>query len=75
MRWLDRIPFLPLLAVALLMGLAPFQPEPHLIRDLRWLAAGDLTQPADIFDLVFHGAAPLLALLKAGRLIVQRWRA
>lgn len=64
MRWLDKIPLLPLALGALMLGLAPFVPEPHLLRDLRWLFAGELTQFEDIGDLLFHGALPVLLILK-----------
>ena len=63
MRWLDRIPLVVLVAIALFMGLAPFHPEPHLVQKLRMLGAGTLTRPLDVFDLLWH-AAPL-ALLAA----------
>jgi len=67
MAWLDRIPLLPLLVGAILLGLAPFRPEPHLWEKLQMLMAGSLTQPLDIFDLALHGALPLLLLLKLAR--------
>lgn len=57
-----RIPLRPLLLIALLLGLAPFRPEPHLVEKLRLLAHGDLRRPLDIFDLLLH-AAPLIFLL------------
>jgi hypothetical protein len=55
MAWLDRIPLWILVAVALLLGLAPFVPEPHLWEKLKMLAAGTLSRPIDIFDLLYHG--------------------
>jgi hypothetical protein len=61
MSWLDRIPLLPLAAVAVFMALAPFVPEPHLWEKLKMLSRGDLTRPLDIFDLVLH-ATPLVVL-------------
>jgi hypothetical protein len=64
MGWLDKIPFTLLLVLSLTLGLAPFSPEPHLVEKLRMLAHGDLTRPIDIFDLLLHGAAPGLLLLK-----------
>jgi hypothetical protein len=65
--WLDRIP-LPLLAVAaLLLGLAPFFPEPHLWEKLKMLANGDLKRPLDIFDLFLHGAPVVLLVIKLVR--------
>jgi len=72
MRWLDRIPLVPLMFVALLLGLAPFQPEPHLWEKLKMLASGTLSRPVDIFDLVLHAAAPALLVLKLAR---EGWRA
>ena len=63
MRWLDRIPWWLIVALAVFLGLAPFTPEPHLVEKLRLLQGGTLTRPIDIFDLAWH-AAPL-ALLAA----------
>ena len=72
MRWLDRLP-LPILAVAaLLLGLAPFVPEPHLWEKLKMLFTGTLSRPIDIFDLIMHGAPSLLLLLKLARMAQQR---
>ena len=34
-QWLDRIPVLALVAGAILLGLAPFTPEPHLWEKLK----------------------------------------
>ena len=70
--WLDKIPLLPLLVGALLLGAAPFVPEPHLVEKLRMLMAGELARPIDIFDLLLHGALPLLLLLKLGRMAAAR---
>ena len=64
MAWLDRLP-LPLLAMAAVMlGLAPFLPEPHLWEKLKMLAAGTLVRPIDIFDLILHGAPAVLLIMK-----------
>ncbi|HBB39865.1 MAG: RND transporter [Nitrospirae bacterium CG18_big_fil_WC_8_21_14_2_50_70_55] len=62
MAWLDRIPLLPLVAVALFLGLAPLLPEPHLVEKLRMLVHGELTRPVDIFDLLLH-ATPVVVLI------------
>ena len=67
MDWLDRLPWPPLLAAALLLGLAPFVPEPHVVEKLRMLASGSLHRPLDIFDLCFHLLPTALLLLKLGR--------
>ncbi len=65
MNWLDKLPWSTLIMAALLLGLAPFTPEPHLLEKLKMLAAGELKRPIDIFDLLMHGA-PLLLLLAKG---------
>ncbi len=67
MPWLDRLPWFPLIAAALLLGLAPFVPEPHLWEKLRMLSEGRLQRPIDIFDLLLHGAPVVLLALKAAR--------
>jgi hypothetical protein len=68
MKWLDRIPLSLLVAAALLLGLAPFVPEPHLWEKLKMLAAGRLTKPLDLFDLLMHGAPVALLAAKLGRI-------
>lgn len=71
-NWLDKIPLLPLVVGALLLGAAPFVPEPHLVEKLRMLMAGELARPIDVFDLLLHGALPLLLLFKLGRMAAAR---
>ncbi len=68
MKWLDKIPLATLLIVAILLGLAPFTPEPHLWQKLKMLAAGELVKPIDIFDLFLHGTPAVLLVLKLWRL-------
>jgi hypothetical protein len=60
-----------LLPAALLLGLAPFRPEPHLVEKLRMLMNGQLARPLDIFDLLLHGVPILLV---AGKLLLGRDR-
>jgi hypothetical protein len=66
-QWLDRIPVLALIVGAILLGLAPFTPEPHLWEKLKMLVHGLLIRPIDIFDLVMHASLPLLVIIKLGR--------
>ncbi|RPJ47225.1 MAG: RND transporter [Betaproteobacteria bacterium] len=68
MRWLDRIPLLALVVAAVLLGPAPFVPEPHLWEKLKLLAAGMLVRPIDIFDLVWHAAPLVLLVMKLVRM-------
>ncbi len=68
MAWLDRISLGPLVIIAVVLGLAPFSPEPHLVEKLRMLAQGNLSRPIDIFDLFMHGTPVVLLILKLVRL-------
>ena len=68
-KFFKQIPWAVLIPVAILLGLAPFRPEPHLLEKLRMLAEGQLLRPVDIFDLILHGA-PLLLVL--GKLLLGR---
>ena len=68
-RLFAAIPWTLLLPVAVVLSLAPFRPEPHLVEKLRMLANAQLTAPIDIFDLFLHGA-PLLLI--AGKLLAGR---
>ena len=71
-RWLDTLPWAALVVGALLLGLAPFHPEPHLWEKLKLLAAGELVRPMDVFDLVLHAAFPVLLALKLLRAVFRR---
>lgn len=75
MHWIDRLPLPLLLIAALTLGLAPFVPEPHVWEKLRMLAAGELSRPIDIFDLLLHGAPWVLLALKLLRLATGAGRA
>lgn len=71
-RFLRHLNYPVLIVGILLLGLAPFQPEPHLLEKWRMLRHGELTRPLDIFDVFFHLAPTLLLLAK---LVVERpWR-
>lgn len=72
MAWLDQIPLGMLAIAALLLGLAPFVPEPHLVEKLRMLFQGTLTKPIDIFDLLMHGTPVVLLILKLIRMYLVK---
>ncbi len=71
MKFIDQIPLTTLMIIALLLGLAPFTPEPHVWEKLKMLAAGELSKPIDIFDLVMHGTPWLLLGIKLVRMTGQ----
>lgn len=43
-----------LIPTALLLGFAPFSPQPHIMEKIGMLMAGTLKRPIDIFDLFWH---------------------
>ena len=68
MGWLDRVPLVLLVAVALWLAVAPIVPEPHLVEKLRMLSQGMLTRPLDLFDLALHAAPMLLLAIRLWRM-------
>lgn len=69
LKLFDSLPLSALLVLAILMGLAPMEPEPHLVEKLRMLGQGVLTKPIDIFDLLMHASGILLLVAKLTRMI------
>ncbi len=67
MRLLDRIPLTILVVAAVLLGLAPFLPRPHLWDKLVMLVNGELSRPVDVFDLIVHAGPILLVIWKVKR--------
>ncbi|TNF93679.1 MAG: hypothetical protein EP297_12255 [Gammaproteobacteria bacterium] len=57
-----------MLVLAILLGLAPLEPEPHLVEKLRMLFQGTLSRPIDIFDLFLHSSGIILLALKLIRM-------
>ncbi|MBF0471571.1 MAG: RND transporter [Gammaproteobacteria bacterium] len=72
LKWLDELPYPMLILPALLLGLAPFTPEPHLLEKLRWLSQGELSRAIDIFDLFLHATPLILLVVKVGRSLLLR---
>lgn len=61
-----------LVPLVLLLGFAPFFPQPHIVEKLRMLIAGTLTRPIDIFDLAWHAWPFLLLAYRVIRDITSR---
>ncbi len=70
MVWLDDLSLSVIVMACLLLGFAPFFPEPHIWEKLKMLAAGTLRKPIDIFDLLFHGAPFVVLIMKLVRMSV-----
>ena len=64
MSFLERIPYLPLVVIAILMAVIPFG-QPHLVEKIRMLLAGTLKRPIDWFDLFWHSWPLFLLAAKA----------
>ncbi len=62
---LRDLPWWFVVALCLTLGLAPFQPEPHVVEKLGMLVDGTLRAPIDVFDLALHGAPWVLLLARA----------
>jgi hypothetical protein len=71
-NWIDSLSYSILVPIALLLGLAPFQPRPHLFEKIEMLSRGTLTRPIDIFDLLLHAAPVVILLLKILRDLIAR---
>lgn len=71
-KLLDSISYWMLAPVAVLLALAPFRPEPHLVEKVRMLVQGTLTKPIDIFDLLLHATPLVLLLVKVIADLVRR---
>ena len=56
-----------LIPLVLLLGFAPFFPQPHIVEKIRMLMAGTLKRPIDIFDLLWHAWPFVLLAYKLAR--------
>lgn len=68
MKFIDAIPLHILVLASLMLGLAPFLPEPHLVQKISMLVDGELQKPLDIFDLIMHAIPSLLLVIRLLRI-------
>ncbi|HID03191.1 MAG TPA: RND transporter [Desulfobacterales bacterium] len=68
MQFIDNMPLSLLIIMCLLLGFAPFIPEPHIVEKIRMLFQGTLKKPLDIFDLLYHSAPFVLLIIKLIRM-------
>jgi hypothetical protein len=68
MKIIDSIPLSTLVIASLLLGLAPFVPEPHLVQKISMLANNELVKPLDIFDLLMHSSPSVLLVIRLIRI-------
>ncbi|MCU7835395.1 MAG: RND transporter [gamma proteobacterium symbiont of Taylorina sp.] len=69
MNFINNLSFPVLIILAILMAIAPFGAEPHLIEKWNMLMAGTLRKPLDIFDFLMHSAPFILFVIKVGMII------
>lgn len=69
LKILDKLSLAALMVLALLLGLAPLEPQPHLVEKLQMLSQGDLVRSIDIFDLFMHASGLLLLIAKLFRMV------
>lgn len=55
-----------LIPLVVLLGLAPFYPQPHIVEKVAMLSHGALNKPIDIFDLFWHSWPFVLLIVKGG---------
>ncbi|MDQ6993341.1 MAG: hypothetical protein Q9M31_07675 [Mariprofundus sp.] len=55
LRWLHCPSMTMLIVAAILLGMMPITPAPHLFEKLSMLLDGSLLKPVDMFDLFWHG--------------------
>jgi len=68
MAWLDQFSLTLIILACILLGLAPFFPEPHIWEKLKMLSSGTLVRPLDIFDLILHATPFIVLILKQIRM-------
>jgi len=68
----DLLEYKFLIPLVLLLGFAPFFPQPHIVEKVRMLTSGTLKRPIDIFDLVWHAWPFALLAYKVVRDVSSR---
>ena len=72
LKWVDKLPLVPLVGVAILLAVLPLHSTPHLLEKLGMLAQGTLVKPIDIFDLFMHGTPTVLLVIRLTRMAIKK---
>ncbi len=67
LSFLDKMDYTMLIMISVLMLLAPFTPQPHLVEKFNMLREGTLKKPIDIFDVFYHLIPTALLITKLVR--------
>ncbi|MEZ5004670.1 MAG: hypothetical protein R2730_16695 [Chitinophagales bacterium] len=61
--------------LCLTLGLAPFQPEPHILGKIRWILGGaNGMQAMDWFDFFLHGTPWFLLIAFGIKKLLEQFR-
>jgi len=72
LKWVDKLPLVPLIGVALLLAVLPLHSTPHLLEKLGMLTQGSLVKAIDIFDLFMHGTPAGLLIIRLIRMALKK---
>jgi hypothetical protein len=72
LKWIDKLPLVPLIGVAILLAVLPLHSTPHLLEKLGMLVQGVLVKPLDIFDLFMHGTPAVLLIVRLTRMAIKK---
>ena len=72
LKWIDKLPLVPLVGVAILLAVLPLHSTPHLLEKLGMLVQGTLVKPIDIFDLLMHGTPAALVIIRLIRMVAKK---
>ena len=71
MKWIDKLPLLPLIVVAVFFAIVPLTGTPHLAEKINMLIDGTLSRPIDIFDLFMHATPSVILLIRLARMALK----
>lgn len=72
MKWIDKLPILPLLVIAVFFAIVPLTDTPHLQEKVMMLMDGTLSRPIDIFDLVMHATPSAILITRLVRIGMKK---
>jgi len=72
LKWIDKLPLLPLVVVAVFFAIVPLTATPHLAEKIHMLLDGTLSRPIDIFDLFMHSTPLVLLVIRVTRIGLKK---
>jgi hypothetical protein len=56
-----------IIPLVVVLGFAPYFPQPHIVEKIRMLMSGTLQRPIDIFDLIWHAWPFVLLIIRIAK--------